>query len=408
MLKDRDTVRVDKGVTRKTLPVIVAIVIICAVAAGFVGGRFSTPSEQAKFAKVPKASLITTRIGWGQLNATVTLRANVVDIGETAVGIPGDLNGDLPVVTRLSVEAGSIVRVGSVPFAVAGRPVILMVGQIPAYRDMSVGDNGVDVEQLQKGLVQLGFGLGGDTIGEYGVGTAGAVFDLYRGIDFDPVLATPMATNQPILAAGTASTTSTPAPETAEVPRGEIVFVPVLPQQVVALNVGLGGTISANGGPICSIGSGQTVFQGDVDQADLGQIKVGDKANITAATSNQSTSGTVSFVSNQGIINTASGNLEYAVSLVPDGPVATSWVGQNVGVQIDIGSSHGNTWIVPVAAIRSDAGGGSFVTIALGGGRTKSIGVTPGLVNAGQEAIAQSGRALRKGDLVVVGAAESS
>jgi peptidoglycan hydrolase-like protein with peptidoglycan-binding domain len=52
---------------------------------------------------------------------------------------------------------GDVLAEGDVLAGVNGRPVLLMVGKTPAFRDMLPGSSGVDVRQLQAGLKRLGF-----------------------------------------------------------------------------------------------------------------------------------------------------------------------------------------------------------------------------------------------------------
>ena len=62
--------------------------------------------------------------------------------------------------TAVATEAGASVNDGSLIAGVAGRPVFVMRGQIPAYSTMSYGSTGIEVNELQAGLEAAGFGLG--------------------------------------------------------------------------------------------------------------------------------------------------------------------------------------------------------------------------------------------------------
>lgn len=59
-------------------------------------------------------------------------------------------------VTRL-VEQGREVERGSELYRVDERPVILLYGVVPMYRDLGPGTSGVDVEQLESNLAALGY-----------------------------------------------------------------------------------------------------------------------------------------------------------------------------------------------------------------------------------------------------------
>jgi hypothetical protein len=51
---------------------------------------------------------------------------------------------------------GRTIRQGQVMYRVSGSPVVLLYGNVPAYRDLSQGLTGPDVRQLNKDLVKLG------------------------------------------------------------------------------------------------------------------------------------------------------------------------------------------------------------------------------------------------------------
>jgi peptidoglycan hydrolase-like protein with peptidoglycan-binding domain len=81
----------------------------------------------------------------------------------TAAGTIG-YAGETVVLARLSgtvtalPAVGEAVRRGGRLYAVAGEPVLLMYGKVPAYRDLAEGvAEGKDVEQLERNLAALGY-----------------------------------------------------------------------------------------------------------------------------------------------------------------------------------------------------------------------------------------------------------
>src|SRR5580693_2978823 len=54
-------------------------------------------------------------------------------------------------------QIGAVVRQGQMLYAVSARPVILLYGNTPAYRDLSEGDTGPDVTEVNTDLVKLGY-----------------------------------------------------------------------------------------------------------------------------------------------------------------------------------------------------------------------------------------------------------
>jgi multidrug efflux system membrane fusion protein len=65
---------------------------------------------------------------------------------------PGTLM-DLP-------ETGDLIERGGTLFQVDGEPVVLLYGEMPAWRPLESGTDGPDVQQLEQNLVELGYGDG--------------------------------------------------------------------------------------------------------------------------------------------------------------------------------------------------------------------------------------------------------
>jgi HlyD family secretion protein len=363
--------------------------VVLAIVSGFVGSNFASPNQQAAEAKAPPLTPITAPVRFNVLQATVAIRANVVDSRQTSFGVPDDIGSDLPVVTQLNVRQGSEVDDGTWIMAIAGRPIIAMVGSIPAFRDMSLGESGIDIEELQQNLHQLGYGTGSDAEGVFGEGTEQAVRQLYAHLGFSPALESSNASAKETMSA--------------YVPRGEVVFFPTLPEQVVGLNVRLGGTV-ASGASVGELGSGSIVIDGEAVPGTQANVRPGQLASIFSNTSNETFAGTVSSIASQPTTDTSTGATTYAVTLKPSSPSsARQLVGQNVQVTIKTATSHTRTWIVPVSAITTTANGDSFITVLRKSGRQVNIGVTPGLVAGGQESVVPKDDRLKNGDDVVIG-----
>lgn len=73
-------------------------------------------------------------------------------------------------------EAGALINHGEALYSVDMEPVILLAGDMPAYRALDTdARGGDDVVQLQQALVDLGYADGLQVDGEFGAGTASAV-----------------------------------------------------------------------------------------------------------------------------------------------------------------------------------------------------------------------------------------
>src|SRR5665647_3948758 len=71
----------------------------------------------------------------------------------------GDIGGPA-VVTGQVPEVGANLDAGAVILEVAGRPVILLPGELPVYRTLRAGVSGPDVIQLKEALTALGIDPG--------------------------------------------------------------------------------------------------------------------------------------------------------------------------------------------------------------------------------------------------------
>ncbi|MGW4498349.1 peptidoglycan-binding protein [Micromonospora sp. NPDC004336] len=77
--------------------------------------------------------------------------------GELGYGDPVEVGGKLPgTLTALSAP-GSTVRRGQVIYRVDNTPVVLLYGQLPAYRALAAGVKGADVKQFERNLYALGY-----------------------------------------------------------------------------------------------------------------------------------------------------------------------------------------------------------------------------------------------------------
>jgi hypothetical protein len=87
-------------------------------------------------------------------------------------------------VTSMPVRPGDRVWPGHVIAEIDGRPVLLLQGRLPAYRDLHEGDAGPDVRQLQEALGRLGY-PDFDPAGLFGPSTALALLLLYQRLGYD-------------------------------------------------------------------------------------------------------------------------------------------------------------------------------------------------------------------------------
>jgi HlyD family secretion protein len=370
---------------------VLALTVVVGAVAFLIGRGVSTPAQQAARARSPRASVLTAPVVLTHARTTVVLRGTLTDGGAISVGVPGDLSGDLAVVTAVATAPGAQVDDGSLIAAVAGRPVFVLKGHIPAYSTISYGSTGVEVSELQAGLEAAGFSIGSDTAGTYGAGTAAAVADLYHRGGYAPVTAAGPADRSG------AKHKARPK-QYATVPLGEVMFTPSLPVTVVSV-AHLGQTITS-GKPLARLGSGRLSFQAATDVNTASLLKVGAPGRATSDLSNGSFAIRLSAKRPGGA---PAGGPGAKLTFTPINPAAAArYVGQNMALHVDTGQAGGLQWVVPVSAVITNASGASSVTV-LHGSRQVSVPVRAGLAFAGREVVRPIGGGLKAGDQVVIG-----
>jgi peptidoglycan hydrolase-like protein with peptidoglycan-binding domain len=171
----------------RQLGVIVGVVTLVGAGGWFAGTRMQSPADAAAAQQPPKAGPVTVPVEQRALTATVVAQGSL-EYGSPrsltlagavgAVEEGGEGSAMAQRVTKTPVP-GSELKEGSVLMQVSGRPVLVLRGSVPMYRNLGPGASGDDVRQLQSALNRLGFATGGVT-STYGQGTASAVSRWYR------------------------------------------------------------------------------------------------------------------------------------------------------------------------------------------------------------------------------------
>lgn len=150
-----------------------------------------SPAQVAADAAAPRADVLTATVEHRVLTSSVITRGQVV-AGQTVEVIPqvtAGVGAARPVITRLRVRPGDTVKPGQVLMEVSGRPVFVLEGSLPVYRDLSPGATGDDIAQLQKALKALGHSSAPDAAGSFGAGTKAALNSFYKAVGYTPVSA---------------------------------------------------------------------------------------------------------------------------------------------------------------------------------------------------------------------------
>jgi hypothetical protein len=175
---------------KRTAAGAIALSVVVAAAGGgwFAGRRVASPAEVAARSKPPVPSRITVAVEKTVLASTLITRG-LVRYGEPkpVVLSQSSLKTIAPVVTQ-SPEKGKSIQEGDKALEIGGRPVLVVEGSLPTYRDLRPGDRGPDVDQLKAALKRQGFNPGAGT--NYDAATERAVSDWYRSVGYDPFEAT--------------------------------------------------------------------------------------------------------------------------------------------------------------------------------------------------------------------------
>jgi peptidoglycan hydrolase-like protein with peptidoglycan-binding domain len=273
-------------------------------------------------------------------------------------------------ITRVP-EEGSIIDQGGVLYTADARPVVLIIGEVPAYRAMAIGDRGADVEQLEQAMVDLGY-------------AEGDVFSVDGVFDADT------------LAAVLAWQADLGSHTDGVVNLGEVIF---LPETIRVGNVLVApGDAVQNGAPIFESSASFTFVTVQLPTDDQDLVVVGDAVSVelpdgTKASATVTAVGTVAQTSQNG-----EDFFEMTVTL-DDPDVALGLDEAPVDVEVVSDSAPG-VLAVPVTALLALTEGGYAVEIVTEGGTIILIGVEPGLFADGFVEV--EGEGLTDGMQVVV------
>lgn len=373
----------------KHIVLAVVAIVVAGLCAWLLAVRLESPQQVAARAEPPAPEPVVVALDRGYLNGPVSMTTQAQNQQSVAVTPPAALTG---VVTAVDRSVGDTLSPGSVPFRVNGRPVFVLEGTFPLYRDIGPGDEGDDVLALQKGLLAAGYALGRPD-GKYGPQTQAAVRSMYRAAGYPaPEVAVEAPTGPgatppgtPPSASGVEGSSGTPAaadvgraaagaagaPATAtgaaaanKVPwvlQSEVMTVPRLPAAIDTITTV--GTSITGETTLLTLGAGQVVLTATLPQASVGALSVDAAALFTDDAGAESTARVVA------LDPTETG--EVVVSLLTGGAVRA---GSSYVLTIDNPAAEdGERLLAPVAAIVHRAGrvhvyvrdGGGFREVAV-------------------------------------------
>jgi peptidoglycan hydrolase-like protein with peptidoglycan-binding domain len=138
-----------------------AAVVLAAGLGWFFGSQIRSPAEIAAEADAPEPSNITVQVVRQVLSADVITRGDIVYDEPVSVSLSGSF-AETPekLVVTQAVEVNAELVEGDMAVEVVGRPVFLLSGEIPMYRDLRPGATGDDVLQVEEALARMGFFTG--------------------------------------------------------------------------------------------------------------------------------------------------------------------------------------------------------------------------------------------------------
>ncbi len=163
---------------RTVLGVVTVVAILSALLGWAAGQRISSPAQIAAETAPPEASLITVPVESIQLSVDVISRGTLEFSDTESLEVQPTTIDGTTIITRTVVEVGDELNEGDVMIEVAGRPVFVLEGELPEYRDLLPESDGPDVLQLEEALSRLGLDPG-EIDGKYTTGTERALEALY-------------------------------------------------------------------------------------------------------------------------------------------------------------------------------------------------------------------------------------
>ena len=366
----------------------VAIGVIAMSATGLAAARLiESPKQVAAQSAAPAASVIT---GVARMR---TLSDDIVLPGVVHAGRTVDVTASAPyprvVVTKMPARLGGRVWPGHVIAEIDGRPIVVLRGTLPAYRDLRVGDSGPDVAQLQAALNKLGY-LDNDPPGSFGLGTADALGLLYGHVGYPAPTYRPPATKHVKL-----------PPPTPYLPMREVSYIPAASALVVSAAARTGSQVAA-GQVVLRLAVGKPDVTGVLSAQQASRTSTGVRARI--ALSNTIMAGVIARISTIPAFATpGAGPPEYPVVVTSDRPLPQRLIGSAVRLTLLMPVTGGPVLTVPVTAVFS-RGPSAFVVLVAASGRRTQVPVTTGPAAGGFVAVqpATSG-ILDPGDDVLIG-----
>lgn len=261
---------------------------------------------------------------------------------------------------------GAVVRCGQTIYAVNNSPVVMMCGDIPAWRPMSIGINGPDVKQLEQGLIALGERqVAADGRFSWAVREAVRRWQARIGI-----------------------------PMTGAIEFGRVIFMPGA-IRIASHAMPLGSTVASGSQPF-AITTDMRVVVAEVDASIARRLRIGDSVQLSLP--NSMTAGRVVDLDVQRDSTTGGATTRSTVTIAADLPAID---GETVRIAITLQRVAG-VLAVPITALLGLAEGGYGLEIVDSNNQRRLVPANTGLFDETDNLVEVSGPDLSEGVLVVV------
>lgn len=405
--------------TNRAVAVAVGIAVTSGAIGWIVGRAIESPADAAARAKAPNASVVSVPVEKRTLSSNLILRGTIGAVGATEITLPSTQIGSNETVVVKAKAPGDSVAEGDVLAVVGNRPVIVVQGDLPMYRDLTPGTQGEDVLLLENALDRLGYDPG-EVDGRYDANTEEAVSAMYS--DRDATAIGPTAEQQDQINAAERALSSARAGTDAaaisaaesdlarlvestgpSVPANELVFASVLPATVSSISVSRGSRVD---GVLATLASSEAEVRTSVAEVDREYVRPKMKATVQLSDTGAEFAATVATIADR---PGTSGAAENRYAVVLDGDVPADTLGAAVRVTIPVTSTDGEVLVVPAAAVTTDSDGSASVdVVGESGAISRTVTVRTGLSARGLvEVTATSGR-LEVGEYVAVSRREAN
>jgi len=380
---------------RNVLLLVLASMVVSSLVTWVANEQIRSPAEAAAQTAPPDPTPILVPVEERVLVTKIVTRGTAHYRSPMTLSVPTSFLKSVPRIVTTSPQRGATVHEADVLMTISGRPVFLLRGAQPSYRDLGPGMSGPDVAQLERALQRAGHDPG-TVDGLYDAATGAAVASLYRSMGFEPFVAdeSQLAALRPPEAGMVRGARAAPG---VQLPADEVVFIPAARVRVAGILAPAGAMATED---LLTVTGSEVVVDGllPVDQAGL--LSAGATASLDDPTRQLSARGTIERVTSTPGTNGADAfHVAFRV-LVHD--ASAELVGASLRISVPIESTGRARLTVPVSALSLGPDGGSRVRRSTDGSLSY-VPVTAGLSADGYVVVTPTQGTLDPGDMVVIG-----